>query len=267
MLLEHSNHAPCLSLGELNEHIADRFRNAILDGSDVDGLLANPLYRKNTFISVTMTMMWEFIFTRYLFGLDRPICSAIKRLEKELAQTLPREAVHRWRATTLYLLAQDMELKSQKGHDILVISIEIIDALMSMLPEGRPHDFRLGEQLCKLVHSAVDISVKMRTQPADYIMLPPLQPEYDSQGDLTSQIFFNASLMHDQRGVYASDEEAETEHAVVRLVLFPLVVKKGDDKGKGDEEVVVYRAQVVVAEEQSERSAPESEIKAQAPGS
>ncbi|GLA14302.1 hypothetical protein AnigIFM62618_000678 [Aspergillus niger] len=267
MLLEHSNHAPCLSLGELNEHIADRFRNAILDGSDVDGLLANPLYRKNTFISVTITMVWEFIFTRYLFGLERRIRSAIKRLEKELSQTLPQEAVHRWRATTLSLLAQDIELKEQQERDIEAISITIIDTLMSMLTVGRPHEPPLRNELHEVLRSAVDLSFEMRTQLADYIMLPPLQPEFDSQGNLTSQIFLNSSLMHDQSGVYASDEEAEAEHAVVRLVLFPLVVKKGDDQGKGDEEVVVYPAQVVVAEKQSKRSASETEIEAQAPGS
>ncbi|PYH52451.1 uncharacterized protein BO96DRAFT_415550 [Aspergillus niger CBS 101883] len=268
MLLEHSNNAPCLSLGELTfEHIADRFRNAILDGSDVDGLLANPLYRKNTFISVTMTMVWEFIFTRYLFGLERPIRSAIKRLEKELAQSLPRKVVYRWRATTLHLLAQDIELKEQQGRDIEAISITIVDTLMAMLPVARPQEHPLRKELHGVLRSAVDLSFEMRTQLADYIMLPPLQPEFDSQGNLTSQIFLNSSLMHDQSGVYASDEEAEAEHAVVRLVLFPLVVKKGDDQGKGDEEVVVYPAQVVVAEKQSKRSASETEIEAQAPGS
>ncbi|KAL3263430.1 hypothetical protein ABHI18_001819 [Aspergillus niger] len=268
MLLEHSNNAPCLSLGELTfEHIADRFRNAILDGSDVDGLLANPLFRKNTFISVTMTMVWEFIFTRYLFGLERPIRSAIKRLEKELAQSLPRKVVYRWRATTLHLLAQDIELKEQQEHDIEAISITIVDTLMAMLPVARPQEHPLRKELHGVLRSAVDLSFEMRTQLADYIMLPPLQPEFDSQGNLTSQIFFNSSLMHDQSGVYASDEEAEAKHAVVRLVLFPLVVKKGDDQGKGDEEVVVYPAQVVVAEKQSKRSAPETEIEAQARGS
>ncbi|RDK37648.1 hypothetical protein M752DRAFT_308545 [Aspergillus phoenicis ATCC 13157] len=267
LLLEHSNHVPCLSLGELNEHIADRFRNAILDGSDVDGLLANPLYRKNTFISVTITMVWEFIFTRYLFGLERRIRSAIKRLEKELSQTLPQEAVHRWRATTLSLLAQDIELKEQQERDIEAISITIIDTLMSMLTVGRPHEPPLRNELHEVLRSAVDLSFEMRTQLADYIMLPPLLPEYDIQRNFTNQIFFNSSLMHDQSGVYASDEEAETEHAVVRLVPFPLVVKKGDDQGRGDEEMIVYPAQVVVAEKQSKRSAPETEIQAQAPGS
>ncbi|GAQ45149.1 hypothetical protein AKAW_06169 [Aspergillus niger] len=239
----------CRSLG--NPHPANnrgRFRDAILNGSDVDALLADPIHRRNIFMSVTMTLIWEFIFTRYLFGLERPIRSGIKRLEKELGQTLPQEAVHRWRATTLTLLSQDTELKQQQERDIQAISITIIDTLMSILSERSPYKPRLREELDEVLRLAVQLSVEMRTQLADYIMLPPLQPEYDSQGNLTSQIFFNASLMHDESGVYASDEQAQTEQAVVRLVLFPLVVKKGDDDGKGDKEVVVYPARVVVSD-------------------
>ncbi|XRM40615.1 hypothetical protein ABZX51_003924 [Aspergillus tubingensis] len=198
-------------------------------------------------MSVTMTMIWEFIFMRYLFGLEQPIRSGIKQLEKELGQTLPHETVNRWRATTLTLLAQD-ELEQQQERDIQAISITIIDTLMSILSERSPYKPRLREELEEVLRLAVQLSVEMRTQLAEYIMLPPLQPEYDSQGNLTSQIFFNASLMHDESGVYASDEQAQSEQAIVRSVPFPLVVKKGDDDGKGDEEVVVYPARVVVSE-------------------
>ncbi|PYH38816.1 uncharacterized protein BO87DRAFT_298929, partial [Aspergillus neoniger CBS 115656] len=237
----------CRSLDDLHPaNSRDRFRDAILNGSDVDALLAYPIHRRNIFMSVTMTMIWELIFTRYLFGLERSIRSGIKRLEKELGQTLPQEVVHRWRATTLNLLSQDTELKQQQERDIQAISLTIIDTLMSILSERSPYKPRLREELDEVLRLAVKLSVEMRTQMADYIMLPPLQPEYDSQGNLTNQIFFNASLMHDESGVYASDEQAQSEQAVVRLVLFPLVVRKGDDDGKGDEEVVVYPAQIVV---------------------
>lgn len=78
-------------------------------------------------------------------------------------------------------------------------------------------------------------------------MLPPSVPEYDSNGDLARQVLFNASLMN-ERSVESvdlglSNEELEAERAVVRMVLFPLVVKK---EFNGDE-VVVFPAQVLVA--------------------
>jgi hypothetical protein len=53
--------------------------------------------------------------------------------------------------------------------------------------------------------------------------------------------------MNERSGDTVSNEELEAQKAVVRVVLFPLVVKKGDDRGEGDEEIVVCPAQVLVA--------------------
>jgi len=78
-------------------------------------------------------------------------------------------------------------------------------------------------------------------------MLPPLQPEYDANGELASKVSFNAALMNERSGESVSNEELEEQGATVRIVLFPLVVKKGDDSGDGDEEIVVCPAQVLVA--------------------
>lgn len=87
----------------------------------------------------------------------------------------------------------------------------------------------------------------MRTQRAEYIMLPPLQPEYDTNGDLVRKVHFNAALMNERSGEVSSNEELEARAAVVKIVLFPLVVKKGDDSGEGEDEIVVCPAQVLVA--------------------
>ena len=87
----------------------------------------------------------------------------------------------------------------------------------------------------------------MRTQRAEYIMLPPLQPEYNTNGDLARKVYFNASLMNERSGETQNNEELEASQAVVRMVLFPLVVKKGGDSGGGEEEIVVCPAQVLVA--------------------
>jgi hypothetical protein len=75
----------------------------------------------------------------------------------------------------------------------------------------------------------------------------PLMPEYDWNGHLKKKVFFNAVLMHNQTGGVVSNDELEAEQAVVRLVLFPLVVKKGDSSGSGNEEVVIFPAQVLVS--------------------
>jgi hypothetical protein len=60
-------------------------------------------------------------------------------------------------------------------------------------------------------------------------------------------VAFNASLMNERSGQETSNDELEARSAIVKIVLFPLVVKKGDDFGEGDDEIVVCPAQVLVA--------------------
>ena len=62
----------CRSTNEVrDDKIVERFENAIVDGSDVDVYLAHRVRRRDVFMSVVMTMIWEFIFSRYVFGMDR----------------------------------------------------------------------------------------------------------------------------------------------------------------------------------------------------
>jgi hypothetical protein len=93
---------------------------------------------------------------------------------------------------------------------------------------------------------AVELSIEMRTQRAEYIMLPPLKPEYDTNGDLIAKVPFNARLMNERSGETASNDELQARGAIVKMVLFPLVIKKGDDFGEGKDEIVVCPAQVLV---------------------
>lgn len=228
-----------------NEKIIDRFENAMLDGSDVDSYLQDRVKRRDVFMSVVMTMVSEYIFTRYLFGLDREHRSKLKALEKTLAEAGPMKAVHKWRATTLTLLTQRDSFRAQRGQDTEAVALEIYETLAAFLPPPSHLVHQTQESLRNVVGSAVDLSIEMRTQRAQYMMLPTLTPEYDTNGDLARMVFFNALLMNERSGMTSSNEGLEAQQAVVRIVLFPLVVKKGDDSGTGDEEIVVCPAQVL----------------------
>ncbi|KAA8576877.1 hypothetical protein EYC84_006918 [Monilinia fructicola] len=230
-----------------NDKTIDRLDNAILDGSDVDSYLADRVRRRDVFMSMTMTMLWEFIFTRYLFGMDRDQRQKLKSLEKVLSEVGPQSAVHQWRATTLTLLSRRDSFARQKEQDTLAVVHAVFETLTEILPPPSHLEGQIEEQLKRVVKAAVDLSIQMRTQRAEYMMLPPLQPEYDANGDLASKVSFNAALMNERSGDTISNEELEAQKAVVRVVLFPLVVKKGDDFGQGDEEIVVCPAQVLVA--------------------
>jgi hypothetical protein len=238
-----------------DEKIVDRFENAILDGSDVDIYLADRVKRRDVFMSVVMTMIWEYIFTRYLFGMDREQRQKLKQLEKNLSDVGPPSSVHRWRAMTLTLLSKRESFKGQRASDTEAVVQEIYSTLARFLPPPQALQGQIKESLRNVMKAAVDLSIEMRTQRAEYIMLPPLQPEYDLNGDLARKVYFNAALMNERSGETTSNDELEAEQAVVRMVLFPLVVKKGSDTGEGDEEIVVCPAQVLVARSGKDKKA------------
>ncbi|EOO00542.1 putative involucrin repeat protein [Phaeoacremonium minimum UCRPA7] len=244
----------CRLTSEINdEKIIDRLDNAVLDGSDVDHYLNDRVKRRDIFMSMTMTMVWEFVFTRYLFGMDREQRQKLKSLEKLLLEVGPPQAVRQWRAVTLTLLSRRDAFKDQREQDTEAVVQAIFQTLSVILPPPSNLEDQIQTQLRRVMREAVDLAIEMRTQRAEYMMLPPLQPEYDANGDLTETVHFNASLMNERSGDNVSNEELESHGSVVRVVLFPLVVKKGDDNGVGDDEIVVSPAQVLVAKPSSSR--------------
>ncbi|KAK6416594.1 hypothetical protein LTR95_017441 [Oleoguttula sp. CCFEE 5521] len=229
-----------------DEKIETRLDNALLDGSDVDKLLGDRVKRRDVFMSVVMTMVWEYVFTRYLFGMDREQRQKLKALEKVLAEVGPARAVAQWRATTLTLLLKRPSFAGQCKLDTEAVAHEVFGVLCALLPPPSNTEQQLLTSLQKVIGVAVDLSIEMRVQRSEYIMLPPLQPEYDTNGELVRKVNFNASLMNERSGAFPSMEKLEAEQAIVKIVLFPLVVKKGDEFGEGEEEIVVCPAQVLV---------------------
>jgi len=239
----------CRLTSEINdEKLIDRLDNAVLDGSDVDNYLADRVKRRDIFMSMTTTMIWEYVFTRYLFGMDRDQRQKLKTLEKQLLDVGPPHAVRQWRAVTLTLLSRRASFKKQREQDTEAVVTTIIDALSKILPPPSNLEDQIHTQLKRVVREAVGLAIEMRCQKAEYMMLPPLQPEYDDTGELTETVTFNAALMNERSGDSSlSNEDLEANAATVRVVLFPLVVRKGDENGVGDDEIVVCPAQVLVA--------------------
>lgn len=239
----------CRLTSEINdEKLIDRLDNAVLDGSDVDEYLRDRVRRRDIFMSMTTTMIWEFVFTRYLFGMDREQRQKLKTLEKQLVDVGPPQAVRQWRAITLTLLSRRPSFKKQRDQDTEAVVQAILDSLGKILPPPSNLEDQIQTQLRRVVREAVGLAIEMRCQKAEYMMLPPLQPEYDDTGELTETVTFNAALMNERSGdASLSNEDLETAGATVRVVLFPLVVRKGDENGVGEDEIVVCPAQVLVA--------------------
>ena len=91
----------CRLADEINgDKIFERLDNSILDGSDVDHYLADRVKRRDVFMSIVMTIIWELIFTRYLFGMDREQRLKLKALEKILAEA------GQWSPPTSFIVAR-----------------------------------------------------------------------------------------------------------------------------------------------------------------
>lgn len=165
----------------------------------------------------------------------------------------PVRAVAQWRAITLTLLSKRESFVQQRAQDTEAVVHEIYSTLTTLLPPPSQLQRQIQESLRNVMQFAVELSIEMRTQRAEYIMLPPLQPEYDTNGDLVAKVTFNAALMNERSGQTTSNDELQERGAVVKIVLFPLVVKKGDDYGEGDDEIVVCPAQVLVAKPSSKK--------------
>ncbi|KAK4179388.1 hypothetical protein QBC36DRAFT_322737 [Triangularia setosa] len=242
---------------ELNdEKVITRLDNSVLDGSDPDVYLADRVERRDIFTSVVMAMIWEFIFTRYLFGMDREQRLRLKTLEKQLLDvgSPTTSAIRAWRATTLGLLSQRPSFKKQRDMDAIAVAEAILDTLSKVLPPPSGLEDQVRTELYRVVKDAVRLSIEMRTQVAEFLMLPPLMPEYNEDGEVTTTVKFMSALMSQPSSRSRRRETEEggddnLEGAVVRVVLFPLVVQKGNLEGEGEEEVVVFPAQVVVVQQ------------------
>jgi len=250
-----SDNKPCRLTDDVHdERIEGRLDNAMLDGTDVDVYLADRVKRRDVFMSVVMTMIWEYIFTRYLFGLEREQRQKLKALERTLSEVGPARAVANWRATTLTLLSRLRSFSQQREQDTEAVVQEVLNTLSTLLPPPDHLMEQLTNSLGRIIRLAVGLSIEMRIQKPEYIMLPPLHPEYDENGNVVRKVHFNASLMNERSGAKHEDsteaisnEEYDERDSTVRLVLFPLVVKKGDELGEGEEEIVVCPAQVLVS--------------------
>jgi len=245
-----SDNRACRLSDELdNDKLEARLDNIMLDGSDVDKLLVDRVRRRDVFMALTMAMVWEYVFTRYLFGMDREQRAKLKALEKTLLDVGPARAVAHWRATTLTLLSQRPQFAAQRALDTEAVTHEIYATLAALLPPPAALETQLLAGLQRVLASAVQLAVEFRCQRPEYLMLPPPVPEYDSAGDLVRKTRFEVGTMNERSGEWSDNEELVRRGAVVKMVLFPLVVRKGDELGEGGEETVICPAQVLVAGE------------------
>ncbi|KAI5283245.1 hypothetical protein KEM54_002291, partial [Ascosphaera aggregata] len=248
---KHSDKRVCRTTAEIHDTgIIKRFQSQCLDESSIDMFLSDRVRRRDAFMAVVSTMIWENVFNRYLFGMDREQRGKLRTLEKRLSEVGPRRAVQKWRSITISILVRHVAFEKQRKEATDSTAQDIYHTLSRLLPPPADKQAAIIESLKLLIRLAVDIAIEMRVQRAEYMMLRPFQPRRDEAGQLIDKVYFDASIMNDASPDKAtSNEQLEQDQAVVRLVLFPLVVKKSNEDGEEDDEVIVSPAQVLVADE------------------
>ena len=228
--------------------IIDRLYAATLDGTSLDKRLLDETLRGYFFTSVVSTMIWEFIFARYLFGLDPEQRKRLQLVEKSLSSG-PSKVLREWRATTLRILSTETGYQERCSMDAEAVTSFILRTVSAIIPAPNVVSGDQGSGLRKIVNCAVDLSILMRVQRADYMVFPPAQVRYDEDGNISDFLTFNTGLMNLQG--YSgplSPEELEKRKARVAISMYPVVVAEGDEDGDGDDERVAFPSQVLLAD-------------------
>ncbi|RPB00686.1 hypothetical protein L873DRAFT_1834987 [Choiromyces venosus 120613-1] len=230
-----------------DETIRDRVEAVMLDDRGVRRMLKEEKRRPEVFMAIIMRMVWELVFTRYLFGLEAEERRKLLSLEKILTDVGAPAAVHQWRATTLTLLSQRPAFTPKRNADIETVVSTILHQLSTLLPPPSQYTRLAHSSLTTIITSAVALAVEMRTQRAEYVMLRPPAPTYDENGDVNNTVPFVAARMANRGTDPVTDEELEAEGATVKAVLFPTLIRRGNEFGEGYEvESVVLKMQVLV---------------------
>lgn len=242
----------CLSLHRIaDDWVRDRVEVVMLDDTGVRRILKDKTKRQDVLAAIVMRIIREAIFTRYLFGLTAEERQKLNGIERHLSESGPPAAVNLWRATTLTLLSQRPTFQDKRTAEANAVVKDIVRALSGILPQPTQLSSNLVDELRAIVAAAVQLSIEMRTQRAQYMVPAPPNPTYDNNGDNVSRVPFTVKTMT-HRGPAADgsmprDEELERERALVKLILFPLVVKIGTDSGENyDSERVVVPMTVLV---------------------
>ncbi|TGZ78692.1 hypothetical protein EX30DRAFT_309732, partial [Ascodesmis nigricans] len=237
-----------------DDDVKERFENVMLDDRGVRRMLKDESRRGQVFTAMMMRMLWEFVFSRYLFGLDKEQRLRLLELEHTLGEVATKnnnklEAVHQWRATTLTLLTQRPAFRQKILTDTHATAAEIMRHLHFILPPPAHHHQDAITALTTLVDHAVTLSIEMRTQRAEYVMQRAPRPEYDDNGEVSNTIPYDPAKMHAVNAVDLgmSEQDLADEKALVKMVMFPAIICRGNELGeKYDNEVVVKRMQVLV---------------------
>ncbi|KAI9832319.1 MAG: hypothetical protein M1826_002005 [Phylliscum demangeonii] len=189
------------------------------------------------------------IFACYYFGLSSDHVVNLQELEAYFWTIAPPIMVNKWRAAALSMVrhGEDKAIQARMANRIDIIESRI-NGLLYELTDAKPSDAR-HKGLQSIVQQAVELSQILRIQYAQFkVDIPfiggadddddddevePHDEDDDEEGDEDDDDVDDDPLIFD--GMTMEDVTAEDEDALgdrdVRCVIFPCVVKYGDEEG------------------------------------
>ncbi|CAG8957514.1 hypothetical protein HYFRA_00010380, partial [Hymenoscyphus fraxineus] len=171
--------------------------------------------------SLVSRLLVDNIFTSYFVGISPDRAEELKKMEHFLRDYGPEESINQWRSTTLSLLRKSTPalLAPQTNALIATITTKLND-LLSSVSNSQPSESR-DSSLRTLLISAIELSRLLRSQKAVFSVNMPVLEEHQ-------RTMFESGEMEDVGG----EDEEELIQREIRCVVFPGIVKWGDECGE-----------------------------------
>ncbi|KFA61630.1 hypothetical protein S40285_06205 [Stachybotrys chlorohalonatus IBT 40285] len=218
----------------LQNWVIVNFRKAKLDLSTVDeATLAElnelvPMYEElvhtakvHLLQSLVSRILVETVFSAYYPGLSEEQTKQFRQMEELLSSFVtPEESINQWRSSTLALLRKESPESLQSGTSAFAEAVVArVNRLLGALTDAVGSDAR-DAALRVLVNSSVELARLLVVQRAVLrVHMPEILPH--------QRVPFEPDTMDDIGG---EDEDALV-HRAIRCVVFPGVIKRGDENG------------------------------------
>ncbi|EGX93642.1 hypothetical protein CCM_05017 [Cordyceps militaris CM01] len=179
--------------------------------------------------SIVSRIFVDMIFDSYFVGLSDSQTRLFRQMEEVLASLCgptQHEPVNQWRAATLTLLRREAAPQAHLQDDTAVFAEHVVSRTNHVLDRltGSEGSSARDAALRVLVNNAVELARLLVVQKAVLrVYMPKVQPH--------QRVLFDPSTMEDVGGLEDDDEDGLGPTREVACVVFPGVVKHGDEHG------------------------------------
>lgn len=147
----------------------------------------------------------------------------------------PEESINAWRANTLGIIRKDAAETLTTETDFIINEVmRNANHLLTAITDTMPSEAR-DQSLRTLLLTAVDLARLLRVQRAEFTVMMPVVEDHQ-------QTFFDADSMEDIGG----EDESTLAHREILCVVFPGIMKAGDENGgRGHLRNVIGRIRVL----------------------